>query len=345
MKQIFLLNTFITLSLAVFAVPLDTVRIPLFRQGFHDKIDNEQALTDKLDNKVDQYLQVSKNDEINLQVTDAFFRKVDDLQLWVETNENIASNNEKIRYLRQMENLIRIFRTSWRSKEIKPIEFPAVLQTFESIFKNLPAQKSILPAIEAASYEVAKLNAAVYFESKEYPDAQKIVYLKYSELHPDNILKTIRPFISEPFADSLVVVACKNNPVQLYSYAQSISTPEGRLIHRNTNSMVKVVAQLSQTPNALLYFPFLDDLLSGKNTVENIKKYVGDTESKYDSIGYFKLLVKTEIDYFKRMAPPLRDTPIAMFGPNSLREVLKGKSLEHFIKPINELHDVNNLSV
>ena len=345
MKQTFLLFTFISLALAGLSAPADTVRIPLSRQGFHDKIDKEQDLTDKLDNKLDQYLHVSKNEEINLQVTDAFFRKLDGLQLWVETNPQIATNNDKIRYLRLVENLVRSFRISWRNKEIKPLAFPALYQTFESILKGLPAQKPMLPLLEAASYEVAKINTALFFESKEYPEAEKIVYLKYCQLHPDNILKTIRPFAQASFADSLVVVACKNNPVQLYSYAQSTGTTEGKLIHRNQNSMVKVVAQLSQTPNALLYFPFLDDLLSGKNTVQNIKQHVGDEESKYDSIGYFKMLVKTEIEYFKRMAPPLRDTPIAMFGPNSLREVLKGKSLQHFIKPINELHDVSNLAV
>ncbi len=345
MKQIFLLFTFLSLAFAGLAAPADTVRIPLSRQGFHDKIDKEQVLTDKLDSKLDQYLHVSKNEEVNLQVTDAFFRKIDALQLWVETNPEIATNNEKIRYLRLVENLVRSFRIGWNNNEIKPLAFPALYHTFEGIFKGLPAQKSMLPFLEAAPYEVAKMSAGVFFESNEYREAQKIVYLKYCQLHPDNILKTIRPFAQESFADSLVVVACKNNPVQLYSYAQSTGTAEGKLIHRNENRMVKVVAQLSQTPNALLYFPFLDDLLSGKNTVQNIKHYVGDEESKYDSIGYFKMLVKTEIEYFKRMAPPLRDTPIAMFGPNSLREVLKGKSLQHFIKPINELHDVSNLAV
>ena len=345
MKQIFLLITFMAFAFAGLAATADTVRIPLSRQGFHDKIDLEQALTDKLDSKLDQQLHVSKNEEINLQVTDAFFRKLDGLQLWVEGNKEIATNNDKIRYLRLVENLVRSFRVGWKNKEIKPLGFPALYQTFESILKNLPAQKSMLPPLEAAPYEVAKIATAVFSDSKEYMEAQKIVYLKYCQLHPDNILKTIRPFAQESFADSLVVVACKNNPVQLYSYAQSTGTTEGKLIHRSQNSMVKVVAQLSQTPSALLYFPFLDDLLNGKNTVENIKMVVGDVESKYDSIGYFKMLVKTEIDYFKRMAPPLRDTPIAMFGANSLREVLKGKSLQHFIKPINELHDVSNLAV
>lgn len=345
MKNIFLLFCFLINVSVVFATQADTVRIPLFRQGFHDKIDKEQLLIDKTDNKQDLYLHISKNEEINLQVSDVFFRKIDELQIWVETNENIATNNDKIRYLRLIENIIKNFRIDWRNKDIKPIDFPSVYNTFETILKGMPANVTILPAIEASSYEVAKLNASVFFESKEYLEAQKIVYLKYCSLHPDNILKTIRPFVNESFADSLVSVACKNNPVQLYSYAQSVTTPEGKLIHKNNTAMVKVVAQLSQTPNALLYFPFLDDLLSGKNTVENIKQYVGDGEITYDSIGYFKLLVKTEIDYYKRMAPPLRDTPIAVFGANGLREVLKGKAWQHFIKPINELHDATNLAV
>ena len=345
MKNIFLLFCFIINVSVVFATQADTVRIPLFRQGFHDKIDKEQLLIDKTDNKQDLYLHISKNEEINLQVSDVFFRKIDELQIWVETNENIATNNDKIRYLRLIENIIQNFRIDWRNRNIKPIDFPSVYNTFETILKGMPTNGTMLPAIEASSYEVAKLNASVFFESKEYLEAQKIVYLKYCSLHPDNILKTIRPFVNEIFADSLVLVACKNNPVQLYSYAQSITSPEGKLIHRNNNAMVKVVAQLSQTPNALLYFPFLDDLLSGKNTVENIKQYVGDGEISYDSIGYFKLLVKTEIDYYKRMAPPLRDTPIAVFGANGLREVLKGKAWQHFIKPINELHDATNLAV
>ena len=34
-----------------------------------------------------------------------------------------------------------------------------------------------------------------------------------------------------------------------------------------------------------------------------------------------------------------------MFGANGLREVLKGKAIQHFIKPINELHDLSNLTV
>lgn len=336
---------FIVATFPAFASPAaDTVKVPIFRQVFHDKVNNEQKLLDRADGKVDQYVQLNKNEEINLHITDAAFRRVDELQNWVETNEQLVSNNDKIRYLRYIEDFLRIFRQEWRNKEIKPVEFPSLYNYFENAIKNVAAGRSFIPVINPAPYESAKIITAVFNDHADIKTAREMVYLKYSKLHPDNILKTIRPFTDAYFADSLVVVAAKNNPVQLYSFAQSTSSPEGKLIHRNSNPMVKTVVQLSQTNNALFYFPFLDDLLSGKKTIEQIRPLVGDGVN-YDSLGYFRLLVNTEIEYYKRMAPPMRDTPVAMFGPNGLRETLKGKAMQHFIKHINELHDVSNLAV
>ncbi|MEO5944809.1 MAG: hypothetical protein ABIP30_03930, partial [Ferruginibacter sp.] len=179
----------------------------------------------------------------------------------------------------------------------------------------------------------------IFFDNKDIQSIQNIVYLKFCTLYPDKILETIKPFAKESFADSLVVVACKNDPVQLYSYAQSVKSTQGQLIHRNTDKMVIAVAKLSQTPNALFYFPFLDDILSGKKKIDSIKEFVGDGEKGYDSVGYYKLLVKTEIEYSKRMAAPILDTPIAMFGANGLRQTLYKMALRHFITPINTLHE------
>lgn len=346
MKYIFLLFFLLITGTSLKAMERrDTVTVPLFRQVFHDKINKEQQLLDKMDGKQDDALHVSKNEEINLHVTDAMFRQVDELQNWVEKNAAIVSNNDKIRYLRLIEDLIKNARVEWSKKLIKPVDFPTLYAGFDDAIKTTAAGNSILPVIRLYPYEVAKIITEVFRENAEYKKADELVYLKYTQLHPENILKTIRPYVKSAFADSLVVVAAKNNPVQLYSFAQSTSSPEGKLINDNPNPMVKTVVQLSKTPNALFYYPFLDDLLSGKKTIEQIKPLVGDGDATYDSIGYYRLLVSTEIEYFKRMAPPLRDTPVAMFGANGLRDMLKGKSLQHFIKPINDLHDASNLAV
>jgi hypothetical protein len=53
--------------------------------------------------------------------------------------------------------------------------------------------------------------------------------------------------------------------------------------------------------------------------------------------------VKTEIGYYERLIK--KDTPVAMFGTNGLRDMLQRKALKYFITPINELHEQNNLNI
>ncbi len=345
MKYIYLGLIFFTAWFDSYASMDTTVIVPLQRRNFHDKIDTEQRLCDKADGKQDNYFRISGNDAINNHVTDVLFRKIDNIENQIELNKAIDKNNDKIRYLRYVENLLKSFRINWKKREFNPADFPALLENFENILIAQIEGKSMEPFIQNASYDIARINTEVFYDNIGNAASKDIVYIKFCTINPDKILQTIRPYADKPFADSLIVIASQLNPVQLYSFAQSNTSPEGRLIHRNTNSFVKTVAQLSQTPNALFYFPFLDDILNGKKSIDSIRKYVGENETGYDSVGYYKLLVKTEIEYFKRMAPPLRDTPIAMFGANGLREVLRDKSIQHFITPINLLHNQNNISI
>jgi len=324
----------------------DTVIIPLDRQYRHDKIVTQQTLTDEADGVKDGQLLATKNSDVNLQLTDALSRRIKELRLGVETNALLPSKNEKIRYLGYIEELVRSFRIAWLTREINPAEFPELITAFESLAKAQLSGASILPHVRKSEYSVAKILTRIFYENPEYGSANNIVYLKYVALHPDKILLTMRPFANESFADSLIVVASKNDPVQLYSFAQNKNSPEGKLIQQSTDPLVMTIAKLSNTPNALLYFPFLDDLFSGKKKVEDIATFVEGKNGKgYDSVGYFGLLAKTETEYYKRMAPPTRDTPIAMFGANGLRDMLHYKANQHFITHINALHDLSNIAV
>lgn len=342
-KLYFLIVTFFFFHKS-FAIK-DTVTVPLFRQYFHDKINNEQKLCDKVDGRFDNMMRIGSNDEINIRVSDVLYRKVNELQDWIELNDQISKNNDKVRLLSYIEVALRSFRTEWKKREFPPAEFPQLIEMLEKIIKAQETESSIAPFIQNTSYNIAKILTDVFSDNIGYKEAKNIVYFKYCELHPDLILSSIRPYVNESFSDSLITIACKNNPSQLYTYAQSVNTPEGKLIHKSKNNLVKTVGKLSQTPNALMYFPFLDDILSGKNSVENIQKIIGDGETGYDSIAYFKLLVKTEISYFQRMSSVSKDTPIAYYGPNGLRETLKDKAIRHFINPINALHNESNLNV
>ena len=324
----------------------DTTNIPIGRKSRHDDIRTEQINIDKLDGKFDGILKAGTDDNINAQISDALYRKPNELRQWIETNNaQLPLNNDKVRFLRNVAEVLTYFRISKKQNEIKYTDLPLLLTSFEKMLKAKVAGESILPILEAYPYIIAKLNTRIFAEEADKDAAEAIVYLKYIGLHPDKILQTIAPFSKDAFADSLVVVACKLNPVQFYNYAQSKVSTVGKLIHRNTNKMVAQVAALSKTENALLYFPFLDDLLSERQSIDSIKKYVGDGDKGYDSVGYYKLLVKTATAYSKRMAKPFFDTAIAYFGANGLLNALHQKAVQHFITPINNLHEENNLAV
>ena len=321
----------------------DSTVIPIQRQRNHEVIREEQIRCDKADGKLDGMIKVSGNEEINLQVTDAIIRKVNSLTDFIETTEKVVSNNEKIRQLNYVHDVLINFRTEWISKKLNPVMAPLLIDNFEKLLKANIDTASIAPYINEVPYEIGRINAEIFKNNKGYKDSKKILFIKYCALNPDKILSSIRPYVNEPFADSMVVLACINNPKQLYDYASAVNSPEGRLIHKNTDPTVKAIVKLSQTTNALFYYPFLDDILKGKQSIDSIIKIVGNGENNVDTVAYFKLLVKTEISYQQRLIA--NDTPVAMFGTNGLREMLQKKAIKHFITPINELHEQNNLAI
>lgn len=344
MKKYLLIFYLVTLFVPAFAMQ-DSVIVPIYRQLFHDRINEEQVQLDRLDGKQDGLIRITHKPEINLVISDALTRRIDEMVNAVELNQKLSTNNQKIRFLNYIENLLKGFRYGWRTKEFNPGQTPLLVETFRQVMNASVDSLSMVPIIEQAPFEIGRILVDVFTDNKGYAESKKIVYLKFCHLNPDKILPTIEPFINEPFADELVEKSCRINPTAVYNMAQAAKTKVGMLIHRNNSPVVKTVVALSKTPNALLYFPFLDDIVSGKKTIESIRKYVGEDGVGYDSVGYYKLLVQTDIDYFKRITSPAKDTPIAMFGANGLREKLKEKSLQHFVNPINALHEVSNLNV
>ena len=335
-------NTFLILLLLIcranaFAITTDTIKVPFQRQLFHDKINQEQKLLDKTDGKIDGLIKVSSHNDINLAVTDVLIRGINELQDSVEVNKKIPGHREKVMYLNYIERVVREFRNGWKQQLLDPLYAPILIDNFKKIMIADIDSLSMVQYIEAVPYEVGRINTEIFSANSGYKQSKNLVYLKFCTLYPDKILSTLAKYAKEPFADSLIVLACKNDPSQAYKFAQDVASPVGRLIHNSTEPLVKTIANLSKLPGALLYFPFLDDIVSGKKQTDSLRKIIGSGEKGYDSVAYYKLLVQTEIEYSKRMGKG--DTAIALFGANGLRDLLKRKALQHFITPINDLHE------
>jgi hypothetical protein len=340
----FLFNFLLLISFLPFTASAnDTTNIPISRRIFHDRIRDEQKRADKADGRQDGIVKVSINPDINLQVTDALIRKTNVLRNDIEIDNNLPTNNDKVRYLRYVEDLLKDFIFGWKKHTFNPSLAPQLVENFQEIFEANIKGENMTSLIEKVPYEVGMINASIFIENPGYQESKIALFKKFCTLNPDKILQNLAPYVNEPFADSLVIVAFNNSPSQLYSYAQSANSPQGKLIRKIDDPRIKTVVKLSTQNRALFYFPFLDDLISGKKTMAEISKVAGTSDENYDSVGYYRLLVKTEVKYYARLVQG--DTPVAMLGANGLVDMLKGKAIQHFITSINELHENPNPAV
>jgi hypothetical protein len=340
-----LLNILLLIAFLPFSAAAadDTTNIPISRRIFHDKIKEEQKLADKSDGRLDGVIKVSPNPDVNIQVTDALIRKINVLRNDIEIDNSIPTNNDKVRYLRYVEDLLKSFMLAWKTHKINPSLAPLLVDNFDEIVSANIKGENMTPLIQEVPYEVGAINASIFVDNPGYQESKVALFRKFCKINPDKILQNLGPYVNQPFADSLIIQAFNNSPSQLYTYAQSKNSPQGKLIQGIDDPRIKMVVKLSTQPRALFYFPFLDDLISGKKTIEEIEKVAGTTDANYDSVGYYRLLVKTEIQYYGRMVKG--DTPVAMLGANGLLDMLKTKAIQHFITPINVLHESPNPAV
>nr|MCU0396398.1 hypothetical protein [Chitinophagaceae bacterium] len=118
----------------------------------------------------------------------------------------------------------------------------------------------------------------------------------YIEENPE---KTLRRLSDNPyfrFTDSLIALSARQRPEELVTYAQAKGSPLAQRIAAHTDPLVRMIYSLANDNAGQLYFPFIDQLISGELTRESIQRAVKD------SAAYYSLLVKTQVTNAGRMA-------------------------------------------
>ena len=306
---------------------------------WHDNVDKEQQKFIIAGGRNDTLLRLAKDEAVNFQITDALLRRVDDLQEHIELDSTLNTNNKK-KYLRALEILLRGFYQAYKARDIQAAAAPALITAFDSAMKLDRGGQSIEPVITAGTYEIGKILVECFLYPTENIGVKPSrLYLtrRYCEMHPSLILNYLSTHRGLPFEDSLIIIAGNHDVRQLYDFA----TTNGELgahIRNSKDTLVHTVAMLANSKNGSgqLYFPFLDNLVKGRITTEEIDKV------KDDNLNYYRLLVKTRMEYAARILPPQRDTPLEM---NALTDMLMKKGKQVFVQEINALHTVDNPAV
>ena len=86
------------------------------RKLWHDNIDREQKRLLALDGKADTIIQVSKDENVNLEMADVMIRQVDELQENIELDSTL-SGQMKIKNLRSLESMLKGYNNNYRKKD------------------------------------------------------------------------------------------------------------------------------------------------------------------------------------------------------------------------------------
>lgn len=296
------------------------------RMLFHDDIDKEQKLALAL---VSKY--TLKDEHIKPAINDALTRRVDILQRQIEEDTSLNSNNKK-RYLRGLEFMLLGFQNNYNKRDFPPSMAPGLVTAFEKAMALDRKNASIEPVVAENEYGIGEILIDCFllpYENAGIRPSQYVLFRKYCALHPTEILSKLQNHLDVPFADSLIIVAGHNNMRQLYNFAAARNSLGAR-IRESRDTLVHVIGQMAISKSGQLYFPFLDNLLKGKITIGEIDRV------KDDGVNYYKLLVKTRLDYAARLLPPARDTALEMAA---LTQMLANKAREVFVNEINGLHD------
>jgi len=319
----------------------DTVKIPqtykpeFRRQLNHDKIDAEQKAILASDGTADSFFNTSKNDDVNYIVTQTLIKKVDNLQFLIES-DTLFDHRLKVNYLYGLENVLKYFNITWKQnsdKKVNPSSLPLIISAYEDCIEKDRNKKSIESVISRLPYDAgnAVLGASIFDKNAGYINSKNNLVLKYCVLHPSQMLATLKENPNMPFADSLVRAIDKRKYArQLYDYSQAFNHLGSVIRNITDDKFIYSIVQMGKSKSGQQYFPFLDNIVNGKLTIAEID------EVKNDSLQYYKLLVKTQMDYAERAMN--KDTAFE-FASLTTRLVQKAKL--SFVNVINGLHNEN----
>jgi hypothetical protein len=317
------------------AQPVD-FKPDISRALFHSRIDDAQTYLLSADGKRDKQLAPYDNEEMNLHLTYSATTRIDNWQVDIENNANIAHQN-KIRLLRAMAELVKGYTDLMRgnqanNKRIEWYHFPQMLDAFEEALVLDGNKQAILNALVPLPYNLAMMvnNSIAFADNAQTAATKEYLLLKFLKENPTQILNMLSqsPNYTYSYADSLIIAESYRNPEKVVSYIQATQTPFSKKVRTVNEPLVKLLANLALTSQGQLAMPFLHQLINGSLTREQIN------EAVKDSTKYYSLLVKTEIENAGLIQRGIQ-VPAARLAA----DVLKRKSMDTYVNVINGLHD------
>ncbi|GEO11163.1 hypothetical protein SAE01_36590 [Segetibacter aerophilus] len=264
-------------------------------------------------------------------ITASVITLIDSVQLAIEA-DSLQNDSAKYTSLKRWQVLLNDVSYALHSGGLVVQNIPVLLNKYSEARALVANNQSILPVIKESDLTLGRVilntigqeNPVSFNESKEY-----LVRETFNR-DPSVFFPTLFEFPDVICADSLLILAATKMPEELYAYSQASLSKLGQRILTNSDTLVKLIADIAKLPKGTFYLPFIYDLYHKKISFDAITNTLG----KDKRVFYYQLLIKTLIGYNKGLAS--NDTAIAF---QYLTKKIALTASYDFVRVLNALHE------
>ncbi|MCW3123393.1 MAG: hypothetical protein JWQ38_2885 [Flavipsychrobacter sp.] len=294
--------------------------IPMARQLFHDNIYKEQVKADIADGLTDSMVNNGDDSLTTYLLSNALLYKVDSMKIMIENmpangREAVADNQQKIRYLRAVWEMMRMY-----TGDPKPDA-----EYYINLVSNMNGMLKAVNEHTLTAFVKANPNLYSFANIREFADndqeARAFIYTAIGRQYPQMMIKRLAEFAKDTFAGEIIKADARIEPDLIFSYAMSTNFPLKNAVYKTQDDLVQAIVEIAAHSKApLKAFPFLSDLYYKRKTIEEIDQLADNPSMYFDNLVRLKMQQDS-------------------IGSHAYTEELKYRALKNFVRQMNELHE------
>jgi hypothetical protein len=309
------------ISESVPLVSIDTLlqSIPMTRQLFHIKIDDALENIDKLDGIANGKVEKFRDEETSNLINANILRRGKQLANYIENEtfetENGPNNQTKIKYLRKVEDNLKLFYNDIYDGEADLVSYSKIMTTLQGI---------IIATKENNLAEYVKSNATMsMYYNRSLLESKPVILNSFIDSmcykYPEAMEGRMKELAEFEGSGAIMAYIAKRNYLDLYKYAMTNGVERQIVLKSKDPLVIKLRELIYGTKIPLKALAFFKDYESGKKSLAEIDEMTSNPDA------YYKSLVVKQIE----------------LGANTnyiLKRDLTEEALR-YVREINGLHD------
>lgn len=267
--------------------------IPLQRQLWHDgrgHIDDYQKQADLADGELDGKITIKDDTTFSRLFSQSLLGDIDHIEIMIENLppdfagwDARLEHNNKLRYLQQVDDLLKRYLS-----DPAPDGYfykKQVINLREFIIAHFEGRKS---SFIDDNLNIYTLNNCTQILDTGDADRQ-FLYREMGKMEPSLMIDRISEFAQHSYACDVIAAAARTVPNKVFNYATSTSYIR-YVVERCTDPLVRTIVKIAHySRSPLRAMPFLNDIHTGKKTIQEIDVITANEDLFYQNLVRLKL--------------------------------------------------------